>query len=241
MGAPPQRIAARARAGRAPRPSRDRAAGRAARRIAAAALCALSLAACATTRPASITTPDKRAELRAAAFFPYFRVYWVGLRFQGIALTSADGLANYNPTIGETLQYGGCDAQHALLHTGGCQLPLQVATVAWRPHSNSPLGQQTNTIIRGVPAVVFDGGGSIELYTGKVAIDVSADSAARARAAALALRPLNAPGSASSDLPLPDFCPGLVGTAPPYEVARDATGRMDCVDIDTLGGGVFAP
>ncbi len=42
-------------------------------------------------------------------------------------------------------------------------------------------------------------------------IDIFSDTFARARAAALRLRPLNASGSASGPLPAPVYCPGLSG------------------------------
>jgi ABC-type glycerol-3-phosphate transport system substrate-binding protein len=65
--------------------------------------------------------------------------------------------------------------------------------------------------VRGVPAAVYDEGRSIELYSGRVAIDLFSDSFAHAYAAAQALLPLNAPGTASGALPPPIYCPGLSG------------------------------
>lgn len=195
---------------------------------------AVALAACGTQAPPPITQSSNRQQLVQAEFFPYSRVYWDGLRFQGLSLTAADGLQNYNPTIGESLQYGTCDPGHGPLHTGGCVLPLQVTTVVWRRHNNAGFGAQRNIILRGVPATVFNGGSSIELYTGKVAIDVVADTPARALAAAQALRPLNAPGGAQGPLPLPDYCPGFVGTAPHFTVQRNARGTPDCIDVITV-------
>jgi hypothetical protein len=62
---------------------------------------------------------------------------------------------------------------------------------------------------------VYDEGRSIELYSGRVAIDIFSDTFARARAAALELRPLNAAGSATGPLPPPVYCPGLYGAQEP--------------------------
>ncbi len=76
---------------------------------------------------------------------------------------------------------------------GSCLLPLQVTTVIYRLHSNAALGPQRNMVVRGVPATVYDEGRSIELYSGRVAIDVFSDTFAHALAAANELRPLNAP------------------------------------------------
>ena len=70
-------------------------------------------------------------------------------------------------------------------------------------------------LLRGVPATVYDEGRSIELYSGRVAIDIFSDTYARAHAAALQLRPLNATGSATGPLPPPVYCPGLYGAQEP--------------------------
>ncbi len=82
---------------------------------------------------------------------------------------------------------------------GSCLLPLQVTTVIYRLHSNAALGPQRNMLVRGVPATVYDEGRSIEIYTGRVAIDIFSDTFAHALQAASELRPLNAPGSASGE------------------------------------------
>jgi hypothetical protein len=58
---------------------------------------------------------------------------------------------------------------------------------------------------------VYDEGRSIELYSGRLAIDIFSDTFAHAYRAALELRPLNAPGSATGRLPPPVYCPGLSG------------------------------
>ena len=51
-------------------------------------------------------------------------------------------------------------------------------------HSNSALGPQRNALIRGVPATIYDEEHSIELYSGRLAIDVFSDTFAHALAAA---------------------------------------------------------
>ncbi len=86
-----------------------------------------------------------------------------------------------------------------------------MTTVIYRLHSNAALGPQYNTLVRGVPAVVYDEGRSIEVYSGRQAIDVFSDTLAHALAATRQLQPINAPGSASAPLPLPVYCPGLSG------------------------------
>ncbi len=156
--------------------------------------------------------PIRERELAEAQTFPYYRTYWAGPRFEGRPLVAADGRKGYNSEVGDSVYYGDCVSGKGVFGGGGsCTLPLQITTVIYRLHSNQPLGPQRNTLIRGVPATVYDEGRSIELYSDRVAIDIFSNSFPRAYAAALALRPLNASGSASSPLPSPVYCPGLSG------------------------------
>jgi hypothetical protein len=171
-------------------------------------LAAALLAGCATSRPKPVT----RLELAAAQSFPYFPVYWVGASFEGNALAAADGMTSYITDVGDGVYYGNCVEKKGLFGGGSsCLLPLQVTTVVYQRHSNQPLGPQRNILVRGVPAVVYDEGRSIELYSGHVAIDIFSDSFANALRAAEELHPINAPGSASEKLPPPAYCPGLYG------------------------------
>jgi hypothetical protein len=181
---------------------------RRASRAALALACALGATAssgCGTSHPGPITA----AQLAEAQTFPYFRVYWVGPSFDGHPLAAADGLKGYIARVGDSVYYGDCVQSKGIFGGGSCLLPLQVTTVIYSLHSNAPLGPQSNMLVRGVPATVYDGGRSI--YTGRVAIDVFSDTFANARRASEQLRPLNAPGSASGDLPPPVYCPGLSG------------------------------
>ena len=155
--------------------------------------------------------PISARELGEAQTFPYYRVYWVGPTFEGHHLSAADGLRGYIERIGDSLYYGDCVKSKGIFGGGSCVLPLQVTTVIYRLHSNAPLGPQSNTLVRGVPATVYDHGHSIEIYTGRVAVDVFSDGLAHALAAANALRPINAPGGSAGNLPPPVYCPGLSG------------------------------
>jgi hypothetical protein len=187
---------------------------RAARR--AAVIGALSLAVtiaggCATTHP----PPLNAQALADAETFPYFKIYWVGRRFGAIPLTAVDGTNGYSTAIGDSVYNGDCVRDKGVLGGGNCLLPLQVTTVIYRLHSNAALGAQRNTVIRGVPATIYDAGRSIEIYSGRVAIDISSDTFAHALSAAERLRTLNALGPAAGPLPAPVFCPGLSGPQPP--------------------------
>ena len=150
---------------------------------------------CATGHP----RPLAAGTLAEAETFPYFRVYWAGPTFAGHPLAAADGQASYDSGIGDSVYYGDCVQRKGIFGGGNCLLPLQVTTVIYGLHSNSTLGPQRNTVIRGVPAVVYDEGRSIELYSGRLAIDIFSDTFAHAYRAALELRPLNAPGSARGE------------------------------------------
>ncbi|MEA2225363.1 MAG: hypothetical protein QOE67_645 [Solirubrobacteraceae bacterium] len=155
--------------------------------------------------------PIGAGTLAEAQTFPYFRVYWAGPRFLGQPLAAADGQKGYISSVGDSVYYGDCVKGKGIFGGGSCILPLQVTTVVYRLHSNATLGRQRNIVVRGVPATVYDDGRSIELYTGRVAIDLFSDSFAHSYTAAQALLPLNAPGSAHGNLPPPIYCPGLSG------------------------------
>jgi hypothetical protein len=181
------------------------------RKLAGLALAALSLAGavggCATSHP----RPIAAGGLGEAETFPYYRVYWVGPSFAGQPLVAADGQKGYISTVGDSVYYGDCVHGKGVFGGGSCLLPLQVTTVIYQLHSNATLGPQRNLVVRGVPATVYDAGRSIELYTGRVAIDIFSNSFSHALAATTELLPVNAPGSASGDLPPPIYCPGLSG------------------------------
>jgi hypothetical protein len=189
---------------RRPRAARIRAA---AASILAALCVAPALAGCGTSRP----RPILARELAEAQTFPYYRVYWVGPRFDGQSLSAADGLRSYIDSIGDSVYYGDCVQGKSIIGGGSCQLPLQVTTVIYGLHSNKALGTQRNIVVRGVPATVYDEGRAIEIYTGRVAIDIFSDSFAHALRAGEQLYPLNAPGSSAAALPPPVYCPGLYG------------------------------
>jgi hypothetical protein len=171
---------------------------------------ALLAVGCGTSHP----KPIAAGELAEAQTFPYYPVYWVGPSFLGRPLAAADGLKGYIERIGDSVYYGDCVQSKGIFGGGSCLLPLQVTTVIYHLHSNAPLGSQHNILVRGVPATVYDEGRSIEIYSGRVAIDIFSDDYAHALTAAAKLLPINAPGSATANLPPPIFCPELSGTLP---------------------------
>ncbi|HEV3048649.1 MAG TPA: hypothetical protein VGY13_14950 [Solirubrobacteraceae bacterium] len=198
---------------RRPRAGAPRAASACRRAASLAALACFALAGCGTSHP----RPIGGGELAEAQTFPYYRVYWVGPSFDDSRLAGADGLKSYDAAIGDGLYYGDCVQNKGLFGGGSsCPLPLQVTTVVYAKHNNESFGhQQRNLLLRGVPATVYNEGHAIELYSGRVSIDIFADSYAHALQAAARLRPVNAPGSASANLPPPVYCPELSGYVSP--------------------------
>jgi hypothetical protein len=174
-------------------------------------LLATALAGCGTAHPRALSARS----LEEAQTFPYYKLYWVGPTFAGQPLAAVDGQRTYISSVGDSVYYGDCVHGKGIFGGGSCLLPLQVTTVVYQLHKNSTLGPQRNVVVRGVPATVYDQGRSIELYTGRVAIDIFSDDFSHAIAAANKLLPLNAPGSATGNLPPPVYCPGLSGTLPP--------------------------
>jgi len=196
--------------GPAPRRGVRRAAARALSLVSVVCV-VLVLGGCGTAHPRPITA----AELAEAQTFPYYKTYWVGPSFDGRPLATADGLSGYNTTLGDSVYYGDCVRGKGIFGSGSCILPLQLTTVLYRLHSNAPLGPQRNMLLRGVPATTYDEGRSIELYTGRVVVDVFSDDFTHALQAARAMLPLNAPGGATGNLPPPVYCPGLSGAQEP--------------------------
>ncbi len=153
-------------------------------------------------------------------------VYWLGLRFEGMALTAV----SEDPGGAFTLQYGNC-------LSGGpatCRTALELIT---SPQSTflPSAGNDTKPIsMRGVSGLAAQHGAVIELRTGPVVVDVRARKSRVARAAAAAIVAVNAPGSPGQRLPaarpngsftdeeLPVQQPRTIRTLPPIppEVGR---------------------
>lgn len=178
-----------------------------------ALLAAPCISGCSTISP----RPIAHGELAAARTFPYYTVYWVGKSFRRHPLTAADGVRGYKSSIGDSVYYGDCLRAKSALGGGGCLLPLQITTVIYsmEEEPNFTLGAQHNVLIRGVPAVVYNEGRSLILYSGRLAIEIFSSDYAAAREAAKLLRPLNHHGSDSGYLPMPVYCPQLHGPQTP--------------------------
>jgi len=174
------------------------------RRLAIAAIAAVGavLAGC-TTHPAQ---PLSAAALAGARTFNEYTVYWAGTEVDGVHLTEADSPKFFYAPVGFTMYYGDCEDRGSL-KDGGCTLPLKITTSIYSPHSDASFGTQRWLTLHGVPAVIFRGGKSIEIYVSRKDIDIVADSAARAMAAAVALQPFNR--VLSVPFPPPQYTPNV--------------------------------
>ncbi len=166
-----------------------------ARPLAALALLApIGLGACGSTLQDQPVPHNILEEILASKF----TVYWLGVSYRNLAITEAVK----DPGGAITFHYGDC------LQGGGntCVTPLQVVSSpdnGFVPAGAAAVRRET---LRGVPVVVAVGGRTIEIPTGDVVVDVSAQTPALARAAVARLAPINAAGAPESPLPgaLPD-------------------------------------
>ncbi len=136
--------------------------------------------------------------LRSSALEPlvtaqHYPVYWLGARFERLPLTAVSS----DPSGAYAIQYGSCV-------TGGpetCIPPLQV--ISSPDNSFLPgAGQQSETVrIRGVEAVLAQGGRVVAIATGPAVVDVRASSRALALAAAMQIVPINELGKPRAPLP----------------------------------------
>lgn len=127
-----------------------------------------------------------------------FPVYWLGRSFHGMQVSEAI----HDPSDAWSVQYGNCLEGGE----GSCVPPLRVITSP--DNSFLPVGSAPTrpTRIRGVRAVLAQGGRMIIIPTAGVVLDIYATSARTAAAAAQTAVPVNQPGEAGAPLPvaLPD-------------------------------------
>jgi len=169
--------------------------------VLAPALAALALAGCASTVQES-PIPHNLLEALVEAPFP---VYWLGRSFHGLAVSEA----RRDPSHAYTVQYGGCSEGGE----GGCVPPLRLVTSP--DNSFLPGGQapERATRIRGVRALLAQGGRTVIIATGPVVLDVYARNAATAAAAAATAVPINAVAWPHAPLP-PALPPTAFATTP---------------------------
>ncbi len=159
-----------------------------------AALCALALCSCGDTLQVQ-PIPHNVLEGVVVAPFP---VYWLGANFRGLAVSDA----THDPSDAYALEYGNCVQGGQ----GYCVPPLRLVTSpdnGFLPGGSVRLQQRR---IRGANALLAQGGKTIVIATGDVVLDIYADSAPLALAAAHGVVPINVVGVPGEMLParMPD-------------------------------------
>jgi len=155
-----------------------------------ATLCALGLGACGD---AIQDQPIGHNILEGVLLAPY-PVYWLGGSFEGVSITEVA----HDPGGATSIQYGDCLEGGQ----GTCVPPVRVIT---SPDNSFLPGGAFAALraarVRGVAAVLAQGGDTVEIATGAVVVDVYARAPRVAAAAAQTIVPINATGEPQAPLP----------------------------------------
>jgi hypothetical protein len=135
--------------------------------------------------------------LESMLLAPY-PVYWLGGSFEGMAITEAAR----DPSGAFSVQYGSCVE-------GGqstCVPRLRVVTSPDNTFLPAGTGPRRTARLRGATAILAQGGKTIEIPTAGVVVDIYAQNARLASAAAQTVVPINGVGVPQERLPvrLPD-------------------------------------
>lgn len=170
------------------------------------ALCALGLCACGNTLQVQ---PISHQALEGLVVAP-FPVYWLGGSFRGLAVSET----SHDPSDSYAVSYGNCIQGGQ----GYCVPPLRIVTSP--DNSFVPGGSLRTSVrrIRGIDARLAQHGRTILLPSGAVVIDIYANSAKLAFAAANGLAPINAAGAPGEALPARHSSSGFEGQPLPTQV-----------------------
>ncbi len=161
-----------------PRPPLAEPAARAALGAAALMLAAALLAGgCGSGHPGPIAAD----ELAEAQTFPYYRLYWAGPELRrppARCRRRAARLSSKKSATASTTATACRAKASSAAAAASCRCRSRRSSTTCTPTPRS--GPQRNSLIRGVPATVYDEGRSIELYSGRVAIDIFSDTFAHA-------------------------------------------------------------
>jgi hypothetical protein len=158
------------------------------------ALAGPALSACGNTLQDQPVEPSFLEPLVMQVEYP---VYWLGGTFDGLPIISVAR----DPGGAYTIKYGNC-------RQGGenvCVTPLEIVTSpdnSFRPGGSTP---ERALALRGISGTLAQNGRTIEVSTGGVVVDLYADSAALARAAAERMVTIN--GAQLPGAPLPRALP----------------------------------
>ncbi|MGA9285143.1 MAG: hypothetical protein WBV85_06840 [Solirubrobacteraceae bacterium] len=163
---------------------------------AAALVCALALVSCGANTLQD--QPIGASPLESVMVKSRFPVYWLGLNFQGMQITSV----SIDPSEAVTIHYGDCDL-------GGQYTCVTPVTIVSSPDNSFVPGATPATrtaSLRSAVANLAQGGATLAIPTGPVVISVYARNPVLARQAAGTMTPFNEVGLPQAPLPvaLPD-------------------------------------
>ncbi|HEX4116652.1 MAG TPA: hypothetical protein VHY18_12355 [Solirubrobacteraceae bacterium] len=161
----------------------------------ALAACALALASCANTLQDQPIGPQPLESVLVKSRFP---VYWLGLSFHGMQITSVA----IDPSEAVTIRYGDC----VLGGQYTCVTPVSIVTSPDNSFVPGGSGVRQTIPLRGVSANSAQAGSTLAIATGKVVVSVFGKQPTLAREAAETMAPLNTTGLPLAALPaaLPD-------------------------------------
>lgn len=159
------------------------------------AVCALALGSCGNTLQDEPIGPKPLETVMVESHFP---VYWAGLKFNGLPITSV----SIDPSEAVSIRYGDCVV-------GGqytCVTPLSIVTSPDNSFIPGGAAATAAPAARGLKVTSARAGRTLALATGVVVVSVYAQRASLAREALSVIAPVNEVGGPLEPLPaaLPD-------------------------------------
>jgi hypothetical protein len=158
--------------------------------VAALILCALALGSCGDTLQ---DQPIGPAQLETVMVKSRFPVYWLGLSFQHMQITSVA----IDPSGAVAIRYGDC----VLGGQYTCVTPVAVVSSPNNSFIPGATAATPSLELRGVSASLAQGGATLAIPTGGVVVSVYARNPSLAHTAAMTMTPLNEVGAPQGRLP----------------------------------------
>jgi hypothetical protein len=159
--------------------------------IALAVVCALALASCGDTLQDQPIGPSPLETVIVKSRFP---VYWLGLQFHGMQITSVA----IDPGGAVTIRYGDC----VLGGQYTCVTPVSIVSSPDNSFIPGATAATRSLPLRGATASVAQGGATLAIPTGGVVVSVYARNPSLARTAATMMAPVNKVGLPQAPLPV---------------------------------------
>jgi hypothetical protein len=155
----------------------------------------LVLASCGNTLQDQPIGPQPLESVLVKSRFP---VYWLGLSFHGMQISSVA----IDPSEAVTIRYGDCVLGGQYI----CVTPVSIVTSPDNSFVPAGQGVRQTVSLRGVSADSMQGGSTLAVATGNVVVSVFGQHPALTREAAETMTPLNTSGLPFTALPaaLPD-------------------------------------